>query len=179
MIHPAVASHVLFCNSGSFGFYFHQQKIYTKELQSNPHTNTTQIQKSQSKSQNPNGPSQNQQEKQKQILQGFKDIQPQILYALIIHPFTPLLPTYPLKTVVKCDKIPNGYTKICHQMAKQNDLINKQQHCISNYRQKTTTFYIKIIGKKDIPLITLVTLDNLYTLVILVTLDALVTLYKM
>ena len=48
-------------------------------------------------------------------------------------------------------------------MANQNDLINKQQHCISNYRQtnnnivyqiigkQITTLYIKIIGRKDIP----------------------------
>ena len=38
-IHPAVASHVLSCNYGSFGFNFHQQNIYTKQLQSNHHTN--------------------------------------------------------------------------------------------------------------------------------------------
>ena len=28
-------------------------------------------------------------------------------------------------------KIPIGHTKICHQMANQNDLINEQQHSIS------------------------------------------------
>ena len=36
-------------------------------------------------------------------------------------------------------------------MANQNDLINKQQHCISNYRQTNNNIVYQIIGKKDIP----------------------------
>ena len=36
-------------------------------------------------------------------------------------------------------------------MANQNDLINKQQHCISNNRQTHNNIVYQIIGKKDIP----------------------------
>ena len=36
-------------------------------------------------------------------------------------------------------------------MANQNDLINKQQHCISNYRQTNNNIVYQIIGKKDKP----------------------------
>ena len=36
-------------------------------------------------------------------------------------------------------------------MANQNDLINKQQHCISNYKQTNNNIVYQIIGKKDIP----------------------------
>ena len=37
-------------------------------------------------------------------------------------------------------------------MANKNDLINKQQHCISNNRQTHNNIVYQFIGKKDIPL---------------------------
>ena len=36
-------------------------------------------------------------------------------------------------------------------MAHQNDLVNKQQHCISHYRQTNNNIVYQIIGKYYIP----------------------------